>query len=65
MDDALVVRRGEALRDLPRVVDRLAHRQRARLQPAAQRLPLEQLRDDVGRAVVDADVVDGQDVRDD
>ena len=63
VDDALVVRGGEPLGDLARVVDGLARRQRAAVQAAAQRFAFEQLRDDVGRAVVDADVVDGQDVR--
>ena len=63
VDDALVVRGGEPLGDLPRVVDRLARRQRAAVQTAAQRLALEQLGDDVRRAGVPADVVDGQDVR--
>ena len=63
MDDALVVRRGEPFGDLARVVDRFARRQRAALQTAAERFPFEQFRDDVGRAGVDADVVDRQDVR--
>ena len=63
VDDALVVRGGEPLRDLARVVDRFARRQRAAHAAAAKRLALEQLRDDVGRAGVGADVVDGQDVR--
>ena len=49
--------------DLARVVDRLARRQRASLQTAAERFALEQLGDDVGRAGVGADIVDGQDVR--
>ena len=63
MDDALVVRGGEPLRSLARVVDGFARRQRASLQPAAERFALEQFGDDVGRAGVDADIVDGQDVR--
>ena len=63
MDDALVVRGREAVGDLHGVVDGLAHRQRARAEPIAQRLALEQLRDDVRRAVLLADVVDGEDVR--
>ena len=63
VDDALVVRGGEPFGDLTRVVDRFARRQRARVQPAAERFPFEQLRDDVGRAGMRADVVDGQDVR--
>ena len=63
VDDALVVRGGEPFGGLARVVDGFARRQRAALQPAAERFPLEQFGDDVGRAGVDADVVDGQDVR--
>ena len=63
MDDALVVRRGEAARDLGRVVDRLARRQRRAVDPRAERLAFEQLGDDVGSAVVAADVVDREDVR--
>ena len=62
--DPLLVRRGETLRDLHRVVDRLARRDRARAQAAPQRLALEKLRHDVRRAVVRPEVVDGRDVRD-
>ena len=46
-----------------RVVDRLARRQRRRAHPRAQRLALEQLRNDVRRALVRADVEDREDVR--
>ncbi len=64
MDDALLVRRGEAAGDLRGVVDAPRAAENA---PAgelgAQRLALEQLLDDVGRAVVLADVVDRGDVR--
>ena len=63
MDDAAVVGGREALGDLQGVVDRLASRQRAAVDLVAQRLAFEQLRDDVGRAVLRADVVDGEDVR--
>ena len=63
MDDALLVRGGQAVRDLHGVVERLAHRQGAAAQALAQRLAFEQLRDDVGRAVVHADVVHREDVR--
>ena len=63
VDDALVVRGGEAAGDLDGVVDGLARRQRRGADARAQRLAFEQLRDDVGRAVVAADVVDGEDVR--
>ena len=68
MDDALLVRGGEAVRDLHRVsFDEALRTRRSRpavaAQPLAQRLALEQLRDDVRRAVVRADVVDREDVR--
>ena len=45
------------------VVDRRAHRDRTVVQAFAQCLAVEQLRHDVGRAVVHTDVVDGEDVR--
>ena len=63
MDEALVVRRRQAARDLHADVDRLAHGQRAARQALAQRLAVEQFRDGVGQAVVRADVVDREDVR--
>ena len=63
VDDALLVRRRETMRHLARDVDGLADRQRACLQAVAQRLALEQLRDDVRSPVLVADVVDGEDVR--
>jgi hypothetical protein len=62
VDDPLLVRCGQAVRHLDRVVDRLADRQRARAKAIAERFALEQLRDDEGGAVVGADVVNGQDV---
>ena len=52
VDDPLLVRRREAADDLERVVDRLARRELAAGEDRAQRLALEQLLDDVGRAVV-------------
>ena len=61
--DPLLVRRGQSLRDLHRVVDRLARGDRARAQAAAQRLAFEQLRHDVRRAVVRPEFVDRRDVR--
>ena len=64
VDDAALVRRGEAAGELPGVVDGLARRQRAVLAKArAQRLALEELRDDVALIALAAEVVDGQDVR--
>ena len=62
VDDPLVVRGGEAVRDLQRVVNDLALRELAARERQAQRLALEQLLDDVGRVVMRADVVDGRDV---
>ncbi len=62
VDDSLLVRGGEAVDDLERVVDRLALREAAAREGRAQRLAFEELLDDVGRAVVLADVVDGGDV---
>ncbi len=62
VDDPLLVRGGEAVGDLERVVDRLALRELAAGEDRAQRLAFEELLDDVGRAVVLADVVDGGDV---
>jgi hypothetical protein len=63
VDDALRMRGGQSVRDLPAVVDRLAGWQGAGRQPLAQRLTFEQLRDDVRRMVVGrADVVNREDV---
>jgi len=63
VDDALVVRRGEAARYLGRVLDGLPGRQRAGGQPPPQGLSLEELHDGIRRALVLAEVVDRQDVR--
>ena len=62
VDDALLVCGRQTARDLDAVLDGLARAERARRHPVAQRLALQQLRDDVGRAVVLAGVVDGDDV---
>ena len=58
-----VVRGREPDCRLARVVDGFARRQRAASQSAAERFAFEELGDDVGRAGMDADVVDRQDVR--
>ena len=63
VDDRLVVRRGEPVRHLQRVVHGLARGDRARPQALAQRLALEQLGDEVGSALVVPHVVDDEDVR--
>jgi len=62
VDDPLLVRRGEPPRDLDRVVERFAHRERSGGETAAQRFAFEKLRDDVRGAVVRSDVVDRGDV---
>ena len=62
VDDAFLVRGREAMRDLRRVVDRLALREPAAGEDGAQRLAFEELLDDVRRAVHLPDVVDGGDV---
>ena len=63
VDDAAVVRRGETLRDLLGVVEGLANPRRAVSQDRAQLFAFEQFGDDVGRAAMRSDVVDGENVR--
>ena len=63
VDDPLVVSGGKAAGDLQRVVEGLADRKRSALEADLQGVAFEQLRDDVGGAVVRADIVDGEDVR--
>ena len=63
VNDSLLVRSGEAVRDLDADLDRLARRHGATFQPLAKRFTFEQLGDGVGRALVKPDVVNGQDVR--
>jgi len=60
--DALLVGGHQTLRDLDTAISRLAQRERAIEEPLPQSLPLQQLGDDVGRAIVHADVVNGDDV---
>ena len=62
MDDALLVGRRQPARDLGADLDGLAHGQGAARHALAQRLAFEQLRHDVGRALVVTRVVDRQDV---
>src|SRR5258708_16433389 len=62
MDHAPLVRRGEAASRLRRELERLAHGQRSYGQALAERLTREQLGNEVRRALVRADVVDGKDV---
>jgi hypothetical protein len=60
MDDALLVRGSEARRDLRAIVDACRDRQRPVVQPLAQCRALEELGDEVRRALVYTDVVDRQ-----
>src|SRR6266700_1250139 len=59
MDDPLLVRGCQAMRDLQRIVDRFSLRQLPTRQRLAKRLALEQLLHDIGSAFVGPDVVDG------
>ncbi len=60
MHDAGEVRGGETAGHLDGDVERLAQRQRAGVEPLAQRRSLEQLGDEVGLVVFRAGVEDGQ-----
>jgi hypothetical protein len=62
MDDALLVRRRQAARDLRRDVDRRLHRQGAAGQPIAQRFAVQQFRDCEQLIVVNAGIEDREDV---
>ena len=62
VDDAFLVRGGQAEGDLAGDLDGACGRKRAVVEPLAQRLALEQLGDGVSEAVDGAEVVDGQDV---
>src|SRR5262249_40942667 len=61
--DPLLVRGGEAERDLDGVLDRPTRRERARGEGAAERLALEELHDGVRDAALAPDVVEREDVR--
>ena len=63
MDDPFRVRRGQTCGDLPRVLNRLAQGSAPSLELRAQLLAFQQFGDDERRAIVRADVVNGQDVR--
>jgi hypothetical protein len=63
MDDAALVRGGERVGHLDRVVERLSNADRAGRQTRPQRLALQQLHHDVGGRFVAADVVDAHDAR--
>jgi len=63
MDDAFLVRRGHPPRGLERDLDRPLLREGPGFEPVAQRLSLEELRDGVRDALVEAEIVDREDVR--
>jgi hypothetical protein len=60
--DAARVRGGQALGDLDGVVDRTRERNGAGIDYRAQRPPLQQFRDEIGRVVLAPHVIDGEDV---
>ena len=62
MADAALVRGGEPGRDLERVVEGLAHRDRSRLDVLPESPALQELHDHVGDAGFAAEVVDREDV---
>ncbi len=63
MDDALRMRSGQCIGQLPRDFNRFLNRHRAALQTRRQRLAFHVLEDDGDLAVDVEDVVDGGDVR--
>ncbi len=63
VNDSQLVRGGYAVGHLTGELDRLAHGQRAAIEPGAQRLALHQFGDDVGASVVFSDVINSHDVR--
>src|SRR6266513_3294509 len=62
VNDALVVRGGESMSDLHRVIDVFANREWAALQDLPQGFADEQFRDEIRRALEDSKLVDGEDV---
>ena len=63
MDDAFLMRCGNAAGHLSRNVECFARRERATSQPLAECFPFEQFGNNVRRAVMQPNVVDGEDVR--
>ncbi len=61
--DSLVVSRGKTRRDLSADLRDLAGREGSRLESLAQRLTLQELHHGEGRALVEAEIMDGEDVR--
>src|SRR6266545_778068 len=62
VDDSLAMRSGETARYLSCAVDGFARGKRAVIQNTPQSLTFEQFRNDIGRAIVSADIVNGEDV---
>src|ERR1700730_17982109 len=62
MNDSFFVRRGQPMRDLPGVIESLAHRDRSTAQPLPQGLALKQLRHHVRRALARANVKHSQNI---
>jgi len=62
MHDALLMRGRERQSDLPGDVERVAERERARIQPGAQGIAVDQLHRDERRAVRLVDLVNRHDV---
>ncbi len=62
VDDAFLVRGGQACRHGDPIFDRLSRHQRAVSEHVAQRLALQEFADDVRTALVRAGVVDGENV---
>src|SRR4051794_11097744 len=63
MHDPFLMRRGQSLGELPGVIDGATHRQRTCREHFAQRLPFQQLADDVDLAVVLSELVNRQQIR--
>src|SRR2546421_5898406 len=63
MNDSFLMRGGETVRDLTSVVGHAALGQRAAAHSLAHGLALEQLRDNIGRTIMRADVMHDEDVR--
>src|SRR5262245_34369333 len=62
MHDAFVVRRRESVTDLDRVLDRFTYRHRAATETLTECFALQQLRHDIWRAIVLADVMNRENV---
>ena len=63
MENTVIVSSSKSARDLERVFDSFAHRQRAAIQPRPQSFAVEQFGDDVGGIVLTANIENGQNIR--